>query len=1165
MYASAVERPVRGVIFVETVQVKQNGFRWVAWLACASALAFGQAANAGQPVAPDAVPVVRGAQWVSSTSHPSSFTVDMRTLPMAPSWKSGDPILELPRTLTQWSNHNTKAAQVPVPLNPVFGSDPLAAIQKDFQAQSVPAFSPAIVNIDALANSNIHPNDPSGDIGLFEYVAAINSITGAQFATYAKSSGATIAGPTLMSSLAPGGNPCAAGGGNPVVLFDELASRWLFTESAQNANVLCVYLSSGANLSGVVTWTRYHFVLPSLPDAPRYGVWPDAYYVGANENGAVYALDRQRMLAGQSATLQRFSLPSLSGFNFQLLQPADLVGTNPPPVGSPGIFMRHRDDEVHNPGSNNATQDFLEVYELHVDFLTPGSSTITGPLSLNMAEISSNLNGLTGTNAFPQPSGQKLDPARENVMHRLSYRNLGSHEVLVGNLVTDLFLGAGSNFTDDTGAIRWFELRRPLGPQDLIHKDGFENPAGGPPGSWVLHQAGTFAPADGAPAEQADRWMAATSIDGSGNIAMGYSIVRQTPAISAGLRYTGRLATDPLGVMTAGEKLIVDGSGSVPNERWGNHADMGVDPSDGCTFWFIGNYANGGARANRAASFRFDQCVSPDFVLTTPETSVSVCANSPSPANAPPITINATANSTFFGAVSLIFPGMLPTGVGGSFSPQVIPSLPGSATLQLTATNQVGTSPLHLTARGESGDLQHDLQLILHVATASPTQPVPLAPADNAAGVGAMPTFSWSGNTAQAASYLVEASTSPSFATTLFSQTASFTSLLSPVALPTNQQIYWRVRANNVCGATNSVVFTYNVPAFTLTTTTPSVALCASTSATTNAPPITLALQPVHGFAGSAILSYPNPFAVGISGTLTPNNPNVPGSSVAQLAATNAAPSGVHNVPARAVSGPITRNLTLTLNLTTALPAAPSLTAPPNPGTGVSTSPIFSWAASAQASSYLVEASTTNNFSSLLFSQSTTATSLVSPVSFPPNTQIFWRVRATNICGTGADSAVSSFTTASPQEFCRNVSIPIPDENANGVNDNLVISGATGLIGDLDVRVELNHTYVADLALRLSRAGSDPRGLMNMPTSVPSGLCDGNDLAATFDDETSPPRPANGACVDGAVPTYAGLVTPEQPLNFFDGQNPNATWTLNVSDSVFRDLGTLTRWCITLR
>jgi subtilisin-like proprotein convertase family protein len=1113
--------------------------------------------------------VVRGAEWVSPPSVPAVKTVDMQRLPPAPEWKPGDPIKSIPRLM--FGDPNTP---VPVPVNPVFGHDALVERQINFRSRLPTAFGTPIVNQNVLSGT-AQPNDPTGDIGTHQFVAAINGPGGGQFAAYDKVTGAQVVAPTLMESLGSGGL-CAAGLGDPIVLFDELASRWVLTEFSSSGNGLCVYLSDVADLSGTVTWTRYLFTLPSFPDYPKYGVWPNAYFVGANEGGTTgrrpfYAMDRQKMLAGEPATLQRLTIANLAGFNFQMTQPADLAGTDAPPADAPGIFMRHRDDEAHNAGSNDPNADFIELFEFSVDWTTPANSAITGPITFTVSEFSSNLNGLTAFQAFPQPSGQRLDPLRETVMHRLTYRRLPDYEVLVGNYVTDLFLGAGSIYPNDTGAVRWFELRRPLGPPDGFFANGFEGNDTQPEGavaSWTLHQEGTFAPEDtlGTPAEQGDRWMAASSVDASGNIALAYNHVRQTPAISAGLRYTGRLASDPLGVMSAGENPIVAGSSSVTGERWGDYNDMGIDPVDGCTFWFVGNYSNSGARSNRAASFKFDECGGASFTLTSPAPSVSVCANSASPGNATPITLNAASVNGFVGAVDLSFPNPFASGIAGTFAPTTIPSLPGSSIAQLTATNAATPGTSNIVARGTSGAIVRNLQLSLTVATGNPATPTLVAPADNASGVGATPTFTWTA-AAQAVNYLVEASTSAGFGTTLFSQTVTGTSLVSPVALPTNQQIFWRVTADNVCGGTTSVVYSYNGPTFTMATTTPSVSLCANSAAPVSAPPITLDLEPVNGFVGSVAMSYPNAFPTGIAGTLTPNPvPSVPGTTTAQLTATNATTPGAAIIVARGVAGLTTRDVSLTLNVSTATPGAPTLTAPANAASNVTVVPTFNWAAAAQATSYVVEASTSNTFGTTLFSQTVSGTSLVSPVAMPPDTEIFWRVRPANICGDGSNSAVFSFTTANVQEFCRDgLNVAIPDNNLAGVSDNLTISGVSGNVGDLDVRVELTHTYVGDLRLRLARATPAATvNLMSNPTNNPSGACSGDNLNALFDDDVAPARPAQSACAAGAVPTYAGTVTPQQATSAFDGQSANSTWTLTVIDSAGVDVGTLTRWCIIL-
>jgi hypothetical protein len=757
----------------------------------------------------DGVTVRYGAEWVSAPVTPTTKTVDMQALPPAPEWQPGDPIVEIPRQF-----YGDPKAPIPVPANPVAGSDPLAARQREAGARTGGGFGTPVLNFNVLQGT-AQPNDPTGDIGTLQYVAAINGPGGGQFAVYDKVTGNQVVAPTLMEGLGTGG-VCASGLGDPIVVFDELASRWVITEfSTQAGNSLCVYISNTADLSGTVTWTRYAFTLPSFPDYPKYGVWPDAYYVGANEGGTggarpLYAMNRVAMLAGQPATLQRLTTPSLSGFGFQMIQPADITGGAAPPAGSPGIFMRHRDDEVHNPAPNDPLRDFLQLYEYRVDWTTPANSSITGPIAVPIAEFSSNLNGLSAFEAFPQPSGTRLDPLRETVMHRLAYRNLGTYEALVGNLVTDLFLGAGSTFPDDTGAVRWFELRRSLGPGETLFLNGFEDSSPNP-NPWTLHQEGTYAPTDGTPLEQADRWMAASSIDEAGNIGLAYNVVRQSPAISTGVRYTGRLASDPLGVMTEAEVTAVAGSASTSGIRWGDYADMGVDPVDGCTFWFVGNYSNAGVRSNRAVAFRHDACGSPTFTLSANPNAVSVCANAATPTPAAPVTLNAGTVNGFQAPVDLTFPNPFPTGVAGTTVPSTIATLPGTSTLTLTATNAATPGALPITVRGTSGAITRNSIVTLNVTTATPAAPTQTAPANNATGVSLTPTLQWTG-APQSGGFVVELATDAGFTNIVFtaSPAAGSTGVAVSPALQTQTQYFWRVRSSNFCGnGPNSPVFSF--------------------------------------------------------------------------------------------------------------------------------------------------------------------------------------------------------------------------------------------------------------------------------------------------------------------------------------------------------------------
>ena len=439
------------------------------------------------------------------------------------------------------------------------------------------AFGTPLLNFDGQGYTNVNPPDTVGDVGPSHYVQMINGGGGALVQIYNKATGALIGSQFTLDDLATSG-PCQSGKGDPIVVYDKLADRWLLSEFAATGNHLCVYVLTGPNPGG--TYYFYDFTTPMFPDYPKYAVWHDAYYVTTNDytstasNVAAYALNRTRMLAGQSATFQRFIAPSLTGFGFQSLTPADLDGATPPPSGSPGLFMRHRDTEVHGP-AGFPSQDLLEVWAFAVNWTTPANSSFTKIADIQVAEFDSTLCGLTSFECVPQPgTSVQLDPLREVIMWRLAYRNFGSRQVLVGNFVTDV---NGNN----RAGVRWFELRKT-------------------DSAWSLYQQGTYAPGT------LNRWMGAIAMDGSGNIALGYNVADSV--VYPGLRYAGRLASDALGTLPQGEHTLVNGSASNNSNRYGDYSAMSVDPSDDCTFWFTGEWNAAGTWRTRIGKFKFDEC-----------------------------------------------------------------------------------------------------------------------------------------------------------------------------------------------------------------------------------------------------------------------------------------------------------------------------------------------------------------------------------------------------------------------------------------------------------------------------------------------------------------------------------------------------------------------------
>ena len=147
-------------------------------------------------------------------------------------------------------------------------------------------------------------------MGLTQYVQIVNE----GYQVFDKATGNSVLGPRSISSIWSGfGGVCQTGGsGDPVVLYDHLANRWLISQFAGASTITdeCVAISTTSDATG--SYYRYGFHLGSnFFDYPHLGVWPDAYYMSMNvfnSSGTTYlgpqpfAFDRTKMLAGQAAT-----------------------------------------------------------------------------------------------------------------------------------------------------------------------------------------------------------------------------------------------------------------------------------------------------------------------------------------------------------------------------------------------------------------------------------------------------------------------------------------------------------------------------------------------------------------------------------------------------------------------------------------------------------------------------------------------------------------------------------------------------------------------------------------------------------------------------------------------------------------------------------------------
>ncbi len=448
-----------------------------------------------------------------------------------------------------------EAAENPSILIPHVNKPDTVVQQTSLLGRLAPSIPAPILNFAGIpfpgVTCNCAPPDTNGEVGATQYVQMVN--TGYQ--VFDKATGASVLGPNSIVSIWTGfGGVCQTNGfGDPVVLYDQLANRWVITQFAGLGipQDECVAVSTTSDATG--TYNRYAFHIgPNFFDYPHLSVWPDAYYMSANifnSSGTAYlgpqayALDRAKMLAGQPATL--IAMPIL-GSSFPPMLPSDLDGSTLPPAGAPNPFVLWP--------SNNT----YRIFHFHADFVVPGNSTFNlfaSPPAANFTTL------CPFTRACVPQQGQSisqgLDDIGDRLMFRLAYRNFGGHESLVGNYT----VASGG-----VAGVRWFELRGVTG------------------GPATTFQESTYQP------DTTWRWMGSVAMDSQGNMALGYSA--SSSSILPQVRYTGRLVGDPLNTLPQGEATLHAGTGAQINtgNRWGDYSDMTVDPVDDQTFWYTTEY-----------------------------------------------------------------------------------------------------------------------------------------------------------------------------------------------------------------------------------------------------------------------------------------------------------------------------------------------------------------------------------------------------------------------------------------------------------------------------------------------------------------------------------------------------------------------------------------------
>lgn len=396
--------------------------------------------------------------------------------------------------------------------------------------------------------ANYTPSDPTGAIGPNHFIGGWN----VGFRIFDKS-GNPLTPTASLSTLFPGNNL-----GDPIVLYDKEADRFIITEFDSSPNGFNVAISKGPDPVNDGWWVyTTGFTTGSFPDYPKFSIWSDGYYVTANISSAnkTYVLERDKMLDGLTAKFVALPLPQIGTSGFYSPQAFNVTNDDLPPPGN-GYIVYLQDDAW-----SSVSFDHLKIWTINVDWVNTANSTISTPQLVSTTPFTSVFDGGSFSNR-PQPSGPDQDILQATIMNQAQYRRFPDYNSVIFNFVVDVLPGSA-----ELAGIRWYELRQ--------YGDG--NP-------WEIFQEGTYT----SPYNNKDAFSGSMAMDGFGNIGMGYTTVSSQEKIA--IYYTGRLASDPPGVMTIDETLIAQSLTNNSSNRLADYVHLTLDPSDDITFWHIAEY-----------------------------------------------------------------------------------------------------------------------------------------------------------------------------------------------------------------------------------------------------------------------------------------------------------------------------------------------------------------------------------------------------------------------------------------------------------------------------------------------------------------------------------------------------------------------------------------------
>ncbi len=345
---------------------------------------------------------------------------------------------------------------------------------------------------------------------------------------------------------------------------------------------------------------------------------------------------------------------------------------------------------------------------------------------------------------------------------------------------------------------------------------------------------------------------------------------------------------------------------------------------------------------------------------------------------------------------------------------------------------------------------------------------------------------------------------------------------------------------NNIFFAINSTDFTIQASEVVLSFSNLEYEVCQSDDLI-----VTFDYEAFLGFSEESTFSVLTPPA-GLDISFSPETAIADGTSVDIIFSNTASvATGSYAIPVLATSTSQSTEVTLELNVYNTSFSEVVLVSPTDGSTDTSAGISLDWEENSLYTSYDIEVATDVAFTNIVES-ATVLSNTYLPSNLENETAYFWRVKPKNPCGEGVFGTPFSFATI--QFNCKN-------ETGSGLPLAISSTGTPTIVSkiaffedlalaDINVRLDLDHTFLADLVISLT----SPSGTTVVLVSSSCGELDNID--ATFDDSAT-------SFVCSGNPAIGGTVKPLGTLSSFNGESILGEWTLTISDNAPSDGGTL--------